>query len=232
MRTLTRWGLLCTSLLATAAVDVRMALSADDHSQPAGTQLAATRITISDAVLHEIDPRLFGQFMERPSWGEIGAEAAVIPGTHKLQPEAERLLRQMRVPLARFPGGTDVDYTNWQDMIDNVPGRAGDRPVTVGHQGDRVTNNFGYDEFLRLCQELNVEAILVVNFREGLVADEGPQKWADHAAKLVAYCNAPVENNLPDELAPWPKLRAQNGHPEPYRVKYFQIGNESWIFPR
>ena len=43
----------------------------------------AFEITVSDKVLHEIDPRLFGQFMERPSWGEIGPEAAVIPGTHQ-----------------------------------------------------------------------------------------------------------------------------------------------------
>ena len=227
MRILTGWALLWTSVLAIVSVDIRSVLSTDRQLQAAGIE-----ITVSDTVLHEIDPRLFGQFMERPSWGEIGPEAAVIPGTHKLRPEAKQLLRRMRVPIARFPGGTDVDYTNWLDMIDNVPGRQGGRPITVGHQGDRVTNNFGYDEFLQFCEELEVAPILVVNFRDGLLAEDGPKQAATHAAKLVAYCNASVDNDLPEELAVWPALRAENGRPAAYKVKYFQIGNETWAFSR
>lgn len=227
MRKLTRGALLWSSVLAIASVDVGAVHSAEGLSQAAGIE-----ITVSDRVLHEIDPRLFGQFMERPSWGEIGPEAAVVPGTHKLQPAAEQLLRQMRIPLARFPGGTDVDYVDWLDMIDSVPGRAGGRPITTGHRGDRVTNNFGYDEFLQFCEELEVEPILVANFRDGLLAEDGPQKAATHAAKLVAYCNAPVDNDLPEELAVWPALRAKNGRPAAYKVKYFQIGNETWAFSR
>jgi alpha-L-arabinofuranosidase len=225
MRKPARWGLLWTSAVAIVSVDPCAAAPAERPSHATGI-----KITVSDRVLHEIDPRLFGQFMERPSWGEIGPEAAVIPGTHELRPEARQLLRQMRVPLARFPGGTDVDYIDWLDMIDNVPGRPGARPVTTGHQGDRVTNNFGYDEFLRLCEELKMEPILVVNFRQGLLDYHGPEKAAAHAAKLVAYCNAPVQNDLPNELDVWPALRAKNGHPAAYKVKWFQIGNETWAF--
>ena len=157
MRILTRLALLWTSVLAIVGADVSAVLSAEGSSRAADIE-----ITVSDTVLHEVDSRLFGQFMERPSWGEIGPEAAVIPGTHRLRPEAMQLLRQMRIPIARFPGGTDVDYTNWLDMIDNVPGREGGRPITVGHQGDRVTNHFGYDEFLKFCEELEVEPCLVL----------------------------------------------------------------------
>lgn len=227
MRILTSWALLWTWVSAVVSVDVWSVLSTEGELQAAGIE-----ITVSDTVLHEIDPRLFGQFMERPSWGEIGPEAAVIPGTHELRPEAKQLLRRMRVPIARFPGGTDVDYIDWLDMIDKAPGRKGGRPVTVGHQGDRVTNNFGYDEFLQFCEELEVEPILVVNFRDGLLAQDGPRKAARHAAKLVAYCNASLDNDLPEELAVWPALRAENGRPAAYKVKYFQIGNETWAFSR
>jgi alpha-N-arabinofuranosidase len=227
MRILTGWAFLWTSVLAIVSADVSAVLCAEGRSPAAGIE-----ITVSDRVLHEIDPRLFGQFMERPSWGEIGPEAAVIPGTHKLRPKAKHLLRRMRVPLARFPGGTDVDYVDWLDMIDNVPGRVGGRPITTGHRGDQVTNNFGYDEFLQLCEELEVEPILVVNFRDGLLDQDGPQKAATHAAKLVAYCNSPVDNDLPKELADWPALRAKNGRPAAYKVKYIQIGNETWAFSR
>jgi len=223
MRNLTDRALLCVILIA----DAWAVSSADEIPQA-----TCVEITVSDKVLHQIDPRLFGQFMERPSWGEIGPEAAVIPGTHKLRPEAKRLLRQMQIPLARFPGGTDVDYTNWLDMIDNVPGRVGGRPITTGHRGDQVTNHFGYDEFLQFCEELDVEPILVVNFRDGLLSQDGPQPAARQAAKLVAYCNASVDNDLSAELADWPALRAKNGRHAAYNVKYFQIGNETWAFSR
>ena len=148
MRVMTGRSWLWTSILAILISDLQSVLSTERHLQAAGIE-----VTVSDTVLHEIDPRLFGQFMERPSWGEIGPEAAVIPGTHQLRPEARQLLRRMRIPIARFPGGTDVDYIDWRDMIDNVPGREGGRPITVGHQGDRVTNYFGYDEFLQFCEE-------------------------------------------------------------------------------
>jgi alpha-N-arabinofuranosidase len=108
-------------------------------------------ITIRNQILHKLDPRLFGQFMERPAFsGEIGPEAAVVPGTHQLQPQAEKLIRAMQIPVLRFPGGTDVDFLDWTDMVDDVPGRAkADRPIS-SPRGNKVSNAFGYDEFLRL----------------------------------------------------------------------------------
>ncbi len=83
-------------------------LGAQQEEKQAGRTLT---IAVQDRVLHSIDPRLFGQFMERPSWGgEIGVEAALTPGTSQLQPQAERSIREMQIPLLRFPGGTDVDH--------------------------------------------------------------------------------------------------------------------------
>ena len=197
----------------------------------AGSPADPIHVKVHARVLHRIDARLFGQFMEKASWGsEIGSETAVIPGTHELRPQAKELIRQMQIPIVRFPGGTDANYIDWLDMIDHVPGRMGDRPLTKGHTGNQVTNYFGYDEFLRLCEELKMEPLLVVNFRDGLLAQDGVGRAARHAAQLAAYCNARVEADLPQDLAPWPRLRAANGHPQPYGVKYFQIGNETWAF--
>jgi alpha-L-arabinofuranosidase len=102
---------------------------------------ADTSFIIKREVLHKIDQRIFGQFMERPSWGEIGVEGARIPGTRKLQPRVLKLLGEMEIPVIRFPGGTDVDFLDWRDMVDNVPGRAAQRPVSTGHRGHKVTNN-------------------------------------------------------------------------------------------
>ena len=83
-------------------------------------------VKVHGDVLNRIDPRIFGQFMERPSWaGEIGPEAALISGTNTLRPDARDLIRNMQIPIVRFPGGTDVDHVDWLDMIDSVPGRPG-----------------------------------------------------------------------------------------------------------
>jgi alpha-N-arabinofuranosidase len=200
------------------------------------TMLAAGSVDasfyIKQDVMHRIDPRVFGQFMERPSWGEIGVEGGLIPGTRKLQPAVLRMLEDMEIPIIRFPGGTDVDYMDWRDMVDNVPGRASQRPVSTGHKGHTVTNNFGYDEFLQLCEHLDAEAIVVVNFRDGLLKETSLREAADHAAALVAYCNGPLGTKLPAGMYDWPSLRAKNGRAKPYRVKYFQIGNETWAFVR
>ena len=191
------------------------------------------RYRVGNRVLHPIDARLFGSFMERPSWGgETGPEGALVPGTHRLQPGVVKLLRDMQIPIVRFPGGTDADFLDWRDMISNVPGRGGDRPVSTGHKGDKVTNNFGYDEFLQLRQELGWEPILVVNFRNGLLKVKTLDAAVRQAAGLVAYCNAPVGAKLPAGMPDWPAIRAQNGHPAPYNVKRWQIGNETWFFQK
>ena len=104
---------------------------------------------VNDETVHKIDPRIFGQFMERPSWGEIGVEGALVPGTNRLQPKVRDMLEAMEVPVIRFPGGTDVDFMDWRDMVSNVPDRAPGRPISTGHQGHKVSNNFGYDECLQ-----------------------------------------------------------------------------------
>jgi alpha-L-arabinofuranosidase len=181
--------------------------------------------------LHGIDRRLFGQFMERASWhGEIGIEAAMDRKTGWLQQGVPELLRGLHMPIIRFPGGTDVDYTDWTHLIDNVPGRIGPRPVTIGHLGGRTTNYFGLHEFLRLCRYLESDPMLVVNFREGLLEEKPLREAALHAAALVAYCNATGAQKLPAGLNVWPTLRAKNGQKQPFEVHYFQVGNETWAF--
>ena len=188
------------------------------------------RFTIKNNVTGHVDGRLFGQFLERASWGEPGPEAALVPGTSRLQPSVVERLREMEIPVIRFPGGTDVDFIDWRDQISNVPGRGRERPVTKGHLGGEITNNFGYDEFLRLCQELGAEPLIVVNFRDGVLRVKPLEEAARHAAGLVAYCNAAAGAGLPAGMPDWPSVRALNGHAEPYGVRHFQIGNETWAF--
>ncbi len=205
---------------------------AQDVTSPDNMDSVDVSFRIKKEILHGINPRLFGQFMERPSWGEIGVEGGRVPGTRQLQPAVMKLLEDMDIPVIRFPGGTDVDFMDWCDMVDNIPGRTAERPVSTGHRGHNVTNNFGYDEFLQCCEILGAEAIVVVNFRDGLLKKKPLKEAAQHAAGLVAYCNAPVGAKLPEGMVDWPALRAKNGRTKPYKVKYFQIGNETWAFVR
>ena len=192
---------------------------------------------ITKNTLNKVDSRIFSSFMERPSWhGEIGIEAGTINGTHKLQPELIEKLREMHAPLYRFPGGTDIDYIDWTDMIDNVPGRTNSagqllpRPVTIGHLGGSVSNFFGYDEFYDLTTNLSNESMIPVNFRDAVAGVKSLSDAALHAASLVAYCNAEQGAALPAGMTDWPAVRATNGHTSPFGIKFFQIGNETWFY--
>lgn len=192
---------------------------------------------ISNRILHKIDDCIFGTFMERASWyGEFGIESAIIPGTHNLQPKVKKKLKEMKIPILRFPGGSDVDFINWTDMIGNVPGRTDTagaplpRPVTIGHMGNAVSNWFGYDELYKLSTNLGSQIILTVNFGDAVLEKKSLSKAALHAASLVAYCNAKVGTALPKGMENWPAIRSKNGFPKPFGVKYFQIGNETWFF--
>ena len=179
-----------------------------------------------------LDTRLFGQFLERPSWGgETGPEGAWVEAEGGLMPEAVEAIESMNIPVIRWPGGTDIDYMDWTEMIDNAPGRAEPgRPVSIGHTGAEITNDFGMDEGLTFIEGLGAETILVLNLGDAIFGARSIEDAAMHAAGLVAYANAPVGATLPEGMPDWPAIRAQNGRAEPWDVRYIQIGNETWGF--
>ena len=186
---------------------------------------------VQDKTLHTLSPRLFGQFLERASFGESGPESVVDPLNGNLPSNAVEKLMAMRIPVVRFPGGTDVDHIDWTDMIDNVPGRNGARPITkVG--ANTISNRFGYDEYFRLRDKLGCETVIVLNLLDVVSKRVPLDAAALRAAGLVAYCNAQVGAKLPDGMPDWPSVRARNGHPKPFHAEYFQIGNEWRFFPR
>ncbi len=190
----------------------------------------AIRFTITGNQTSTVDHRLFGQFLEKASFGEPGPEAAVDKSTGRLRPEVGQIIKDMQIPVIRFPGGTDIDFSDWRDMVDNIPGRSIKRPEVSRTNKGTITNYFGYDEFLRFAEEINTEVILVVNLRDAIAKVRPLREAALLAAGLAAYCNAPVGTTLPDGMPDWPSVRAKNGRHKPYNVRYFQIGNEAWIF--
>ena len=185
---------------------------------------AEPSLTIGERELHPLSPDIFGQFLERPSWdGEYGPEA-VCDEHGKLSPEIERHLAGMHAPVVRFPVGTDGDYIDWTDMI-NLAGRA-QRPVTIGHENNRVTNRFGFDEYFDLAGRMGWRTVLVVNLRDALYKQKPLAVAAAHAAALVAYCGASFTN----DSSGWAAKRAANGHIEPWSIAAVQVGNEGWFF--
>ncbi len=171
----------------------------------------ANVLMVGNERLNRVDPALFGQFLEIASWGEPGPDALVDPRTGELPPEVVAALREVAPPVIRFPGGTDVDYLHWADRI----GPRDRRGPSAGERGQKLANRFGYPEFLRLCETLDAEPLLVLNLRDVLAGD----RTADDVAGLVAYCNAPGDAR-----------RAADGRAEPWGVRRWQIGNELFLY--
>ncbi len=180
------------------------------------------RVDVSDRTIAEIRPELFGQFMERAAGGETGPEAAVDASGAIVKPVRD-LLAGLLIPVVRFPGGTSVDYIDWRDLIENGHGEKTGRAVTLyrGNADTRLTNRFGYDEFFRLAGDMKWKTLLVLNFRSGLL-ETNLAAAVERETDLLRYLTAPDGE--------WAKRRAANGHPQPYRPDYVQIGNETWFF--
>ena len=116
-------------------------------------------------------------------------------------------LKELNAPVYRWPGGSFVSGYNWKEGIGDPDRRPPRRNLAwkgIEH------NDVGIHEFLRLCREIEAEPFIVVN--TGLAG-------ARLAAEEVEYVNG-------DANTPMGKLRARNGHPAPYRVKWWGVGNE------
>jgi alpha-N-arabinofuranosidase len=128
------------------------------------------------------------------------------------------LLKEMSVPMLRWPGGNfTLDY-RWQDgllPVDQRPTIRGSMSEVLPFTNSCDFHEIGIDEFIALCRHLNAEPFLTANLRP---QDIGT---AEDAAAWVEYCNGSVETK-------WGSVRGKRGHPEPYRVKYWSIGNEIW----
>ena len=133
-----------------------------------------------------------------------------IPNTDGIRNDVLNALKAMRIPVLRWPGGCFADEYHWKDGI----GPASERPRMVNtHWGGVVEDNsFGTHEFFRLCELLECDAYVCGNVGSGTVQEM--QEW-------VEYITGP-------EGSPMGQLRARNGHPEPWPLKFFGVGNESW----
>ena len=122
------------------------------------------------------------------------------------------LLKEIGVPILRWPGGNFAGSYRWKDGLLPVDRRAPLRGNGIlPHTGGYDDHEIGTDEFTALCRELNAEPWITINMGvDGAAAD---------AAAWVEYCNGPADTE-------WGRRRAELGNREPYNVKYWSLGNE------
>jgi alpha-N-arabinofuranosidase len=117
--------------------------------------------------------------------------------------EVVDLAKEAGITIIRFPGGCGTHHYNWKAAIGK----------------ERKHFLYGIDEFLKTCAEIGAEPVITVSYFTGNEQD---------ASDLVEYLNSPNDGGNPNSGINWAAQRAKNGHPLPYKARYFEIGNEVW----
>lgn len=166
-----------------------------------------------DVVTGIINPCIYGHFAEHLGRciypGIWVGEDSRIRNTQGLRTDIVEALKAIEPPVVRWPGGCFADDYHWKDGV----GPAGRRPRRPNMWwGGEDSNEFGTDEFLRFCKSIGSEPYICLNVGSGS---------PDEALSWLEYCNYSGDSSIS-------QLRAMNGHPQPYRVKYWGVGNENW----
>ena len=163
----------------------------------------------------KIDRHIFGQFAEHLGTGIydgiwVGPDSK-IPNIHGIRSDVVTALKAIHVPDVRWPGGCYADDYHWRKAI----GPAASRPQTVNYLWGRVaeSNQFGTHEYMDFLDQIGAEAYV-----SGNVGSGSPSEMSDWLEYMTAD---PKMSSLAQD-------RAANGHPAPFKVPFFGVGNESW----
>lgn len=191
----------------------------------ADSRAADSRIEVLfDEPLGTISPNIYGHFTENLGGvfydGIWVGEQSRVPNIDGLRKDVVEHMRKIKAPVIRYPGGCFADSYDWRDgvgPVDKRPRRTNfwandeskDAPQTHRYDPNRV----GTNEFAHFCKLIGAEPYLAANVRS--LPASAFQQW-------VEYCNSPAgSTTLADE-------RAAAGFAEPFHVKYWGVGNESW----
>jgi alpha-N-arabinofuranosidase len=176
---------------------------------------AETRVRLDDATPGStINKNVYGQFAEHLGRGIYGGiwvgEGSSIPNTRGMRNDVLRALKDLRVPVVRWPGGCYADQYHWKDGV----GPRNQRKKTVNASWGGVVddNAFGTHEFFDLAEQIGADAYVSVNVGTG-----SPQEMAE----WVEYMTSDAKGTLAN-------LRRANGREKPWRLHYLGIGNEAW----
>ncbi|KAJ5131873.1 alpha-L-arabinofuranosidase C [Penicillium atrosanguineum] len=166
----------------------------------------------SERRISKINPNIYAGFTEhmgRCIYGGIYDPGNPLSDENGFRKDVLEALKDLDIPVVRYPGGNFCATYHWLDGVgpkDQRPSRP--ELAWLGTE----TNQFGTDEFMQWCKVLGTEPYLCFNFGTGTL---------DEALAWVEYCNG-TGNTY------YANLRRKNGHEEPYNVKYWALGNETW----
>jgi len=179
--------------------------------------LAQNAVTInlnSADAKQTISKDIYGHFSEhlgRCIYDGFWVDPALnVPKKDRIRMDIVDALKKIKVPNLRWPGGCFADEYHWRDGI----GPRDQRPKMVNTNWGGVVedNSFGTHEFMDLCELLGAQPYIAGNVGSGTV---------EEMAKWVEYFNF-------DGISPMANLRKENGHPAPWKVSFWGVGNESW----
>ncbi len=161
-----------------------------------------------------IQPEVYGHFSEHLGRGIYGGifvgEDSEIPNVKGMRKDVVDALKELRVPVLRWPGGCFADEYHWMDGIGPKEGR---KKMVNTHWGGVVEDNsFGTHEYFELCEQLGCKTYINGNVGSGTVREMS--EW-------VEYMTFPG-------VSPMADLRCKNGREEAWKVDYFGVGNENW----
>lgn len=161
----------------------------------------------------KISKYIYGQFAEhlgRCIYEGLYVEDEDIPNKNGMRCDVVNALRELEIPVLRWPGGCFADDYHWRDGI----GEKSKRPYMVNtNWGGVVENNhFGTHEFFELCEQLGTEPYICGNVGSGTV-----QEMRDWVEYMTFDGDSPLANE-----------RRANGREEPWKLKFFGVGNENW----
>ncbi len=161
-----------------------------------------------------LNPELQGHFSEHLGRciyeGLYVGENSDIPNTNGMRNDVVAALKEMQIPVLRWPGGCFADEYHWKDGIG--PKETRKKMINTHWGGVVEDNSFGTHEFMELCRQLGCKNYINGNVGSGTVQEMS--EW--------------VEYMTFDGVSPMADLRAKNGHEESWKVDYFGVGNENW----
>lgn len=216
-------------VVASVALAAPAASGPDPRSDPQeGT--ATTTVTVD--LRHRLHPVAAGLLGVNHHYLRNGA-GLWDPLEDRPYPQVVAAMRRAGVSVVRFPGGTLANLYDWTRAIGPERGcqTDGRRVPGDGYVAVRRGLAYGPDEFMELLDQVGAAPLMMVPY-----VTETPS----HAANLVEYMNSPAgDPGNPNGGVDWAEVRAANGHPAPYGVHWWEVGNEQyhsgsryWLSPR
>lgn len=181
------------------------------------TSFAQVNVVLqTDLGKDKISKNIYGHFAEHLgnciySGFYVGDTNKIIPNTNGVRNDIIDALKKLKIPVLRWPGGCFADTYHWKDGV----GPKDKRPAIVNRWWGGVTedNSFGTHDFLNMCELIGAEPYLSGNVGSGTV-----QELSD----WIQYVNGGAKTS------PMTSWRVQNGRTDPWKVKFWGVGNEAW----